>query len=166
MYLHEFRNWKTWLSVNYHRCDWAFSFLAVMKGDRSKSCFRSCPSYKCAFKTGLTSKQWLMRICVLVGSIQPLFIVPIVLWLKSAPWAGTFSDGDPAFCGDWWIRQRWNILMRRTGRCICRNIFIQSEIIVIPPRCFSILLKIVTGQTINPASIRLQLNYGVSRRRG
>lgn len=98
MYLHEFRNWKTWLSVNYHRCDWAFSFLAVMKGDRSKSCFRSCPSYKCAFKTGLTSKQWLMRICVLVGSIQPLFIVPIVLWLKSAPWAGTFSDGDPAFC--------------------------------------------------------------------
>ena len=27
------------------------------EGDRSKSCFRSCPSYKCAFKTGLTSKQ-------------------------------------------------------------------------------------------------------------
>lgn len=165
MYLHEFRNWKTWLSVNYRRCDWAFSFLAVMKSD--KSCFRSCPGYKCAFRIGPISKQWLMRICVLVGSIQPLFIVPTVLWPKSAPWSGNiFWRWSRILPGDWWIRQRWNILMRRTDRCICRNIFIQSEIIVIPPRCFSILLKIVTEQTINPASIRLQLNYGVSRRRG
>ncbi|MGP0756635.1 hypothetical protein, partial [Escherichia coli] len=30
----------------------------------------------------------------------------------------------------------------------------------------SILLKIVTGRVINPASSRLQLNYGVNRRRG
>lgn len=34
-----------------------FLVFAVMKSVKSKSCFRSCPGYKCAFRTGPTSKQ-------------------------------------------------------------------------------------------------------------
>lgn len=98
MYLHEFRNWKTWLSVNYRRCDWAFSFLAVMKSVKSKSCFRSCHGYKCAFRTGPTSKQWLMRICDLVDQSHHYLSSLQFYGQNQRRRARTFSDGDPAFC--------------------------------------------------------------------
>lgn len=51
------RTWKIWRSANCRRYDWAFLFLAVMKSDKNRNCYRSCPGYRCAFRTGRTLKR-------------------------------------------------------------------------------------------------------------
>ncbi len=84
----------------------------------------------------------------LVGSIQPLFIVPTVLWPKSGRGARTFSDGDPAFCLATGEPATLKYFDAPHRPMYMQEYLIQSEIIVIPPRCFSILLKIGRDESL------------------